>query len=82
MKYYKDIDWEKVLDPNLAYTAKEIASLLGMNIMTTRRYLRRARYTGRLVMRRKGRIQLYALPPAGRDDARSSRQKPASKAEK
>ena len=58
----KVIDWTKVLQPELAYTAAEIAAMLEMNIITTRRYLRRSADSGTLRMRLKGRVKLYTLP--------------------
>jgi len=61
-KKYKIIDWTEHLDQGLAYTAKEISELMGMNILTTRRYLRRSVAVRMLDMRPKGRIHLYALP--------------------
>ena len=56
------IDWTKVLKPELAYTAAEIAAMLEMNIITVRRYLRRSADAGTLRVRLKGRVKLYTLP--------------------
>jgi len=71
----KRINWRELLDPHLAYTAKEIALLLDVNIITARNYIYRAVAANILEERRKGRIKLYALADAIEQD--SSRQTPA-----
>ena len=58
-------EWYKLLDPNLAYTAKEIALLMGVNIITARRHIQRAVAYGLLEERRKGRVKFYALAVIG-----------------
>ncbi|RLE67032.1 MAG: hypothetical protein DRJ38_00230 [Thermoprotei archaeon] len=60
------VEWSKLLDPNLAYTAKEIALLLGVKVVTARRYIYRAIACGILEERQKGRVKFYALSPRGR----------------
>ena len=73
-------EWFKLLDPNLAYTAKEIALLMGVNIITARRHIHRAVAYGLLDERRKGRVKFYALamlPPADTSEKVSTCQKPA-----
>jgi len=77
--------WIKLLRPNLAYTAKEIALLMNVNIITARQHIHRAVAYGVLEERRRGRVKFYALTDqclkgsesAGAIEKTSTRQKPA-----
>jgi len=66
MKKRKTIPFHIIFDPNYAYTTFEVAKMLGMHVITARKFLRRAYYAGILDMRKKGRFKLYALSERGR----------------
>jgi DNA-binding transcriptional regulator PaaX len=55
------LPFHEFLQPNLAYTANDIAKMLNIDPITARKYCRRGVVMGLLEMRKKGRFKVYAL---------------------